>query len=117
MSYVDVLRGQAEVGRRVAVIGAGGIGFDVSEYLLGEKAMETPADKRVDDIRSFLKVCAVCVAVAATDYTNVPIKCSLLLLEDCPDRKPRRTITCKWIHGFVCFRFCFPACISVLVAL
>ncbi|CAN0385209.1 unnamed protein product [Pylaiella littoralis] len=55
MSYVDVLRGQAEVGRRVAVIGAGGIGFDVSEYLLGEKAMETPADKRVDDIRSFLK--------------------------------------------------------------
>ncbi|MDX1756175.1 MAG: NADPH-dependent 2,4-dienoyl-CoA reductase [Marinobacter sp.] len=33
LSYVDVLRGKAEVGRKVAVIGAGGIGFDVSEYL------------------------------------------------------------------------------------
>jgi 2,4-dienoyl-CoA reductase (NADPH2) len=33
LSYVDVLRG-APVGARVAVIGAGGIGFDVSEFLL-----------------------------------------------------------------------------------
>jgi 2,4-dienoyl-CoA reductase (NADPH2) len=32
LSYVDVLRG-AEVGRRVAIVGAGGIGFDVAEYL------------------------------------------------------------------------------------
>ena len=34
VSYVDVLRGEAAVGERVAVIGAGGIGFDVSEYLV-----------------------------------------------------------------------------------
>jgi len=33
LGYVDVLTGNAEVGRRVAVIGAGGIGFDVCEYL------------------------------------------------------------------------------------
>ncbi|MFE3323562.1 FAD-dependent oxidoreductase [Streptomyces sp. NPDC059176] len=33
VSYLDVLRGGAEVGDRVAVIGAGGIGFDVAEYL------------------------------------------------------------------------------------
>jgi len=33
LTYVDVLRG-APVGRSVAVIGAGGIGFDVSEFLL-----------------------------------------------------------------------------------
>ncbi|SFM35155.1 NADPH-dependent 2,4-dienoyl-CoA reductase [Marinobacter zhejiangensis] len=33
LSYVDVLRGKADVGQKVAVIGAGGIGFDVSEYL------------------------------------------------------------------------------------
>ncbi|CAG4885644.1 NADPH-dependent 2,4-dienoyl-CoA reductase [Paraburkholderia gardini] len=33
LSYVDVLLG-APVGRSVAVIGAGGIGFDVSEFLL-----------------------------------------------------------------------------------
>ena len=33
LGYVDVLNG-APVGRRVAVIGAGGIGFDVAEYLV-----------------------------------------------------------------------------------
>ncbi len=36
LSYVDVLRGKAPVGKSVAVIGAGGIGFDVSEFLLEE---------------------------------------------------------------------------------
>ncbi len=34
LSYQDVLRGKAEVGERVAIIGAGGIGFDVAEYLV-----------------------------------------------------------------------------------
>ncbi|MEY3308748.1 MAG: hypothetical protein RLZZ413_2786, partial [Pseudomonadota bacterium] len=33
LGYVDVLRG-APVGRRVAVVGAGGIGFDVAEFLV-----------------------------------------------------------------------------------
>ena len=36
VSYIDVLNGTAKVGERVAVIGAGGIGFDVSEYLVHE---------------------------------------------------------------------------------
>jgi 2,4-dienoyl-CoA reductase (NADPH2) len=36
LSYIDVLRDQAQVGQKVAVIGAGGIGFDVSEYLTHE---------------------------------------------------------------------------------
>ncbi|WP_146346440.1 NADPH-dependent 2,4-dienoyl-CoA reductase [Falsiphaeobacter marinintestinus] len=34
VDYIDVLRGKVTVGDRVAVIGAGGIGFDVSEYLV-----------------------------------------------------------------------------------
>ncbi|PQJ19666.1 NADPH-dependent 2,4-dienoyl-CoA reductase [Tenacibaculum sp. SG-28] len=33
LSYIDVIKHKKEVGKRVAVIGAGGIGFDVSEYL------------------------------------------------------------------------------------
>ena len=33
LSYVDVLHGDAEVGEKVAIIGAGGIGFDVAEFL------------------------------------------------------------------------------------
>ncbi|GGH33718.1 2,4-dienoyl-CoA reductase [Cribrihabitans marinus] len=36
LSYVDVLRHKRPVGQRVAVVGAGGIGFDVSEFLLHE---------------------------------------------------------------------------------
>ena len=34
LSYIDVLRQQRPVGRKVAVIGAGGIGFDVAEFLV-----------------------------------------------------------------------------------
>jgi 2,4-dienoyl-CoA reductase (NADPH2) len=33
-SYIDVLKGNSEIGDTVAVIGAGGIGFDVSEFLV-----------------------------------------------------------------------------------
>lgn len=33
VSYIDVLRHRADVGPRVAIVGAGGIGFDVAEYL------------------------------------------------------------------------------------
>ncbi len=33
LSYIDVLRDAKPVGRRVAVVGAGGIGFDVCEFL------------------------------------------------------------------------------------
>ena len=36
VSYIDVLRGKVAVGRRVAIVGAGGIGFDVAEYLVHE---------------------------------------------------------------------------------
>lgn len=33
LGYLDVLQGDRPVGERVAIIGAGGIGFDVAEYL------------------------------------------------------------------------------------
>ena len=36
LSYIDVLRDGKPVGKKVAVIGAGGIGFDVCEYLAHE---------------------------------------------------------------------------------
>jgi 2,4-dienoyl-CoA reductase (NADPH2) len=36
LSYLDVLRDKKPVGKSVAVIGAGGIGFDVAEYLTHE---------------------------------------------------------------------------------
>jgi len=42
LSYLDVLQRKAPVGKRVAIIGAGGIGFDVGEYLLHDPAHPLP---------------------------------------------------------------------------
>jgi len=33
LSYIDVLKKEVDVGEKVAIVGAGGIGFDVAEYL------------------------------------------------------------------------------------
>jgi len=44
LSYLDVLRDKVQVGQKVAVIGAGGIGFDVSEYLLHERSLTVEPD-------------------------------------------------------------------------
>ena len=49
MGYLDVLRDKKPVGKKVAVIGAGGIGFDVSEYL----AHSGPSTSQ--DIPAFMK--------------------------------------------------------------
>ena len=44
LGYLDVLRDDKAVGRDVAIVGAGGIGFDVAEYLThsGERASLNP---------------------------------------------------------------------------
>ena len=44
-SYADVVAGRATVGQRVAVIGAGGIGFDVSEFLTHGGEPGVPQDR------------------------------------------------------------------------
>jgi 2,4-dienoyl-CoA reductase (NADPH2) len=42
LTYLDVLRERKPVGKRVAIIGAGGIGFDVGEFLLHDPAHALP---------------------------------------------------------------------------
>ncbi|MRV70648.1 NAD(P)-binding protein [Duganella sp. FT92W] len=42
LSYLDVLLHKKPVGKRVAIIGAGGIGFDVGEYLLHDPRHPLP---------------------------------------------------------------------------
>jgi 2,4-dienoyl-CoA reductase (NADPH2) len=42
LTYVDVLAGRKPVGRRVAVVGAGGIGFDVAEFLVHDESTNGP---------------------------------------------------------------------------
>ena len=60
VSYTDVLRGEVQVGEKVAIMGAGGIGFDVAEYLTdgGEGASQ--------DIEEFFRQWGV-----DTDHTTV----------------------------------------------
>ena len=50
VSYLDVLSGRVVPGRKVAVVGAGGIGFDVAEYLVehGPSAALDPARWRAE---------------------------------------------------------------------
>lgn len=49
LSYIDVLRRHKPVGKKVAIIGAGGIGFDVAEYLTHTQ------DENHDDLQAFFK--------------------------------------------------------------
>lgn len=44
LSYIDVLLGRQPVGQRVALIGAGGIGFDVAEFLASAPGHSTALD-------------------------------------------------------------------------
>ncbi|GGW97087.1 NADPH-dependent 2,4-dienoyl-CoA reductase [Alteromonas halophila] len=45
MSYLDVLRDHKPVGKKVAIIGAGGIGFDVAEFLVEDEHLTLQPDK------------------------------------------------------------------------
>lgn len=45
LSYTDVLLHQKQVGKSVAIIGAGGIGFDVATYLTSPETKENPVDR------------------------------------------------------------------------
>jgi 2,4-dienoyl-CoA reductase (NADPH2) len=51
LSYIDVLLHKKPVGKKVAIIGAGGIGFDVAEYLAHDPAHPSPTL----DLPSWLK--------------------------------------------------------------
>jgi len=48
LTYTDLLSGKRRAGRRVAIIGAGGIGFDVAEYLCHSRPSEGPKARGLD---------------------------------------------------------------------
>jgi 2,4-dienoyl-CoA reductase (NADPH2) len=45
MNYLDVLRDNKVVGKKVAIIGAGGIGFDVAEFLAEKQSLTTQPEQ------------------------------------------------------------------------
>ena len=51
LNYIDVLRGKAQVGKKVAIVGAGGIGFDVAEFLVHEGV--SPTESLTDWMREW----------------------------------------------------------------
>ncbi len=61
MTYVDLLLHGRAAGARVAIIGAGGIGFDVAEFL-GHDASHAPASQ---DIPAFMKEWGIDMNLAA----------------------------------------------------
>nr|WP_269822017.1 NADPH-dependent 2,4-dienoyl-CoA reductase [Nocardia gipuzkoensis] len=76
LDYLAVLRDKAHVGDRVAILGAGGIGFDVAEFLTD------PGDNASHDIATFLTTWGV-----DSEHTNPGGL-------DTPRRQPsRRTVT------------------------
>jgi 2,4-dienoyl-CoA reductase (NADPH2) len=91
VGYADLLAGRARAGRRVAVIGAGGIGFDVAEYLLHDPAAAAPADP----VRAFQEEWGVDPSPASAGglgrETPVPAAREVTLVQRKPD-KPGRTL-------------------------
>ena len=95
-SYIDVLLG-AKMGRRVAVIGAGGIGFDVAEYLVTNGhsvTMDPPAWRREWGVGDPMET-----AGGLTEARPEPAEREVWLLQRKAE-KPGRGLgkTTGWIH-------------------
>ncbi|RFA30592.1 NADPH-dependent 2,4-dienoyl-CoA reductase [Alkalilimnicola ehrlichii] len=69
ISYPDLLLGRAQAGARVAVIGAGGIGFDVAEYLVHG---EPPAERAPQPLAQWLQEWGVDLANQAPGGLTEP---------------------------------------------
>ncbi|MBX3601269.1 MAG: FAD-dependent oxidoreductase [Rubrivivax sp.] len=99
MGYADLLSGRRQAGRRVAIIGAGGIGFDVAEYLLHELAphgAENSADHgAAEGVGAFFSEWGVDTAPDAPGGLKPPLSPrplrSVTLLQRKPE-KPGRTL-------------------------
>lgn len=65
LRYLDVLRDKVKVGPKVAIIGAGGIGFDVAEYLTHGEHSTTQSEEGRSDIAAFMQEWGVDMTLSA----------------------------------------------------
>jgi 2,4-dienoyl-CoA reductase (NADPH2) len=99
VTYVDVLAGDAPVGDRVAIVGAGGIGFDVAEFLA--QSGESPTEN-LDEWLAEWGVTDPAVArggLAADGPRPAPPARRITLLQRKAEKLGRRLgKTTGWIH-------------------
>lgn len=98
LSYIDVLRDGAEVGPKVAIIGAGGIGFDVAEFL-------TTDDSPTEDLSAWLREWGVTDpedapgGLAPEGPQPEPAICAVTLMQRKAEKLGKRLgKTTGWIH-------------------
>ncbi|HMP28668.1 MAG TPA: FAD-dependent oxidoreductase, partial [Saprospiraceae bacterium] len=97
VSYIDVLKNNIEVGSKVAIIGAGGIGFDVAEYLSHQGTSPSL------HIKDFMKEWGVDMEYskggALTKADNAPSPRTIFLLQRTKGKVGARLgKTTGWIH-------------------
>lgn len=99
ISYQELISGQKTAGRRVAVIGSGGIGFDVAAFLLHDPASKPDRDRFMAQWgidRSYGNAGGICAAVESEPLREV------FLLQR-KTTKPGANLgkTTGWIHRSV----------------
>src|SRR5579883_363694 len=95
--YTDVVSGKVEIGKRVAIVGAGGIGFDVAEYL------SQPPPSPTLDIPRWMHEWGVDMSLAHRGGLSKPqVEPSpreIWLLQRTPGRPGKRlNKTTGWVH-------------------
>jgi len=100
VSYVEVIQGKVTVGERVAIIGAGGIGFDVAEFL--SQGDEKHPSLDIPDYLSYWGIDpnnAVRGGVANIQPNEIPSKRTIYLLQRKNEKLGARLgKTTGWIH-------------------
>lgn len=93
LSYLNVLRDRAPVGKRVAIIGAGGIGFDIAHYLSASPQADFYSEWGID--RQLRRRGGLCLSPAPPRHQEREIA----LLQRKPG-KPGEQLgkTTGWIH-------------------
>jgi len=98
LTYPQVIRGERDVGQRVAIIGAGGIGFDVAEFL----SHDGPSPSL--DVRVFMKEWGIDPSLIArggvSDEGHVASSARTIYLLQRKRSKPGEGLgkTTGWIH-------------------
>lgn len=100
LSYIDVIQGKVTVGQRVAIIGAGGIGFDVAEFLAEGEGPHPSTE--IKDYLAYWGIDpqnAVRGGVANIQPINIPSRREIYLLQRKNEKLGARLgKTTGWIH-------------------